>query len=76
MARKGRLEEIFSRALHSDEDAGTYTLSYRDFDRVIEVSLPEFIELSQGFEVIPASRILQVKRGGEVLYLKHGFSPR
>ncbi len=72
MARKGKLDEVFSKALYAD-DATLYYVSYRDFDKVVEVSLPEFIELSENFEVIPQNRILLVKKGDQILYSKHGF---
>jgi uncharacterized protein (UPF0248 family) len=72
VARKGRLEEIFSEALYSSENPDGYVVSYRDFQSVVEVSLPEFVKLSENFDVIPASRILMVKRGGEILYRKRG----
>ena len=72
MARKGRLEEIFSMALHSEDDPGIYTISYRDFENVIEVALPEFMRTCENFTVIPASRIVLVKRMGKILYRKHG----
>ena len=74
MARKGRLEEIFSKALHSDDDPSIYTVSYRDFENVIEVPLPEFVRISEDFAVIPASRIVLVMRKGKILYRKHGSS--
>ncbi|MEW6605180.1 MAG: DUF504 domain-containing protein [Thermoproteota archaeon] len=69
--RKGRLEEIFSRALYAD-DPNLYSVSYRDFERIVEVTLPEFVELSEDFGVIPQNRIVLVKKGDEVLYRKHG----
>lgn len=72
MVRKGRLEEIFSRALYAD-DPHLYSVSYRDFENIIEISLPEFVELSEDFEVIPQNRIVLVKKGEEVLYRKHGY---
>ncbi len=74
MARKGRLEEIFSKALHTDDDPSNYAVSYRDFDSVIEVSLPEFLRISEDFALIPPNRILLVKRDSEILYQKHGSS--
>ena len=74
MARKGRLEEIFSRALHSDDDPELYAVSYRDFNNIIEVSLPEFVRISEDFAVIPANRIVLVKRGSDILYQRHGFT--
>lgn len=72
MARKGRLDEIFSKALYAD-NAALYTVSYRDFENIVEVSLPEFVELSEDFQVIPQNRVIFVKKGGQVLYRKHGF---
>lgn len=69
MTRKGRLEEIFSKALHAD-DPSLYFVSYRDFESIVEVSLDEFVKLSENFSVIPASRITMVRRGNETLYLK------
>jgi uncharacterized protein (UPF0248 family) len=72
MTKKGRLEEIFSKALHAD-DPSMYFVSYRDFDNVVEVTLKEFVELSENFAVIPASRIIEVRKGRETLYRKSGF---
>ena len=48
MARKGRLEEIFGKALYAD-DAALYSVSYRDFESIVEVPLQEFVELSEDF---------------------------
>lgn len=67
--RKGRLEEIFSRALHAD-DPTLYFVSYRDFDSKAEVTLAEFVKLSEDFAVIPASRITKIRKGDQVLYEK------
>ena len=69
MTRKGRLEEIFSRALYAD-DPSLYFVSYRDFDSIVEVPLREFVSLSENFSVIPPSRIAKVRRGDEILYTK------
>lgn len=70
MPRKGRLEEVLSRALHAD-DPSFYTVAYRDFESIIEVPLTEFIAISENFSTIPASRIHYVKRQNEVLYKKN-----
>jgi hypothetical protein len=75
LARKGRLEEILSRALYSGDDPDLYSVSYRDFEEVVEVPVQEFMKLSENFQVIPQSRIVLVKRAGLVLYRKHGFIP-
>lgn len=69
MTRKGRLEEIFSKALHAD-DPSLYFVSYRDFESIVEVPLDEFVKLSEDFSVIPASRITRIRKGDETLYFK------
>jgi hypothetical protein len=72
MTRKGRLEEIFSRALYAD-DASLYSVSYRDFENIVELPLQVFLKLSENFTLIPQNRILLVKKNEEVLYQKHGY---
>ncbi len=71
MTRKGRLKEIFSKALYAD-NADLYSVSYREFNSIIKVSLPEFLKLSENFEVIPSNRIFLVTREGKILYRKFG----
>jgi hypothetical protein len=72
--RKGKLEEIFSRALYAD-DPSLYSVSYRDFESVVQISLLEFLDLSENFELIPANRIMIVTRDGKELYRKFtGYS--
>jgi hypothetical protein len=71
MTRKGRLEEIFSKALYAD-NPDLYSVSYREYDSIINVSLPEFLKLSENFEVIPSNRIFLVTREGKILYRKFG----
>jgi uncharacterized protein (UPF0248 family) len=67
--RKGKLEEIFSKALYAD-DPGLYSVSYRDFESIVQVSLLEFLDLSENFQLIPVSRIVMVSRDGKELYRK------
>lgn len=67
--RKGRLEEIFSKAIYSD-DPRLYTVSYRDFELVVQLPLLEFLKLSENFELIPANRIVVVCKEGKVIYRK------
>ena len=69
MTEKGRLKEIFSKALHADDPA-LYHVSYRDFDSIVKVPLEEFVQLSENFSLIPPSRIAKVRRAGEVWYEK------
>ena len=71
MTRKGRLKEIFSKALYAD-NPNLYSVSYREFNSIIKVSLPEFLRLSENFEIIPPNRIFLITREGKVLYRKFG----
>jgi hypothetical protein len=67
--RKGKLEEIFSKALYAD-NPDFYSVSYRDFDSIVEIPLSEFIKVSENFEVIPNTRIVSVRKGNTILYSK------
>ncbi|HEU5446179.1 MAG TPA: DUF504 domain-containing protein [Nitrososphaeraceae archaeon] len=67
--RKGKLEEILSKARFYD-DINLYQVSYRDFDNIASVTLKEFIDLSSNFESIPISRIVKIKKGPDVIYSK------
>jgi uncharacterized protein (UPF0248 family) len=67
--RKGKLEEILSKARYYD-DIDLYQVSYRDFDNIVSVTLKDFIYLSSNFESIPISRIVEIKKGLDVIYSK------
>ena len=67
--KKGKLEEILSKARFHD-DIDLYHVSYRDFDRIVSVTLKEFIFLSSNFESIPMSRIVEIKKGSNAVYSK------
>lgn len=67
--KKGRLQEILSKAIYAD-DPHTYIISYRDFDTILSIPLLKFIEVSQNFEIIPATRIIQIKKGERIMYDK------
>jgi uncharacterized protein (UPF0248 family) len=67
--RKGKLEEILSKARFYD-DVDLYQVSYRDFDNIASVTLKEFFYLSSNFESIPISRIVEIKKGLDVIYSK------
>lgn len=67
--KKGKLEEILSKARFYD-DIDLYQVSYRDFDNIASVTLKEFIYLSSNFELIPISRIVEIKKGLDVIYSK------
>lgn len=70
MVKKGIIEEIFSKALYSDNPLN-YTVIYRDFENYKEVNLQEFVSLSEHFQLIPITRIIKIQRGNETLYQKH-----
>ena len=74
MTRKGILEEVFSKALYAD-NPDLYSVSYRDFDSIVEIPLSEFIRVSENFELIPCTRIFSVRKGSTVLYSKSIFTP-
>ena len=67
--KKGRLQEILSNAIYAD-DPHTYIISYRDFDTILSIPLLKFIEVSQNFDIIPVTRIIQVKKGERIMYEK------
>jgi hypothetical protein len=69
VTKKGLLNEIFSKALYAD-NTSHYSVSYRDYYSVIEVPLSEFVRISEDFQSIPASRIVLVKKEGQILYRK------
>ena len=69
MTKKGRLEEIFSKAIYFD-DPKLYSVCYRNFDSLLEISLSEFVKASENFELIPASRVMKITKDGKVLYSK------
>ena len=70
--KKGKLVEIISRARFYD-DINLYQVAYRDLDKIVTVTLKEFILLSGisgTFELIPTSRIVEIKKGSIVVYQK------
>ena len=69
MVRKGKVEEIFSKALFNDNPK-LYSIGFIDLQKIKEVSLPEFLKLSEHFEIIPATRIIYIKRENTILYSK------
>ncbi len=69
MVRKGKMAEIFSKALYYD-DPNFYLIVYLDFDKIKESTLPEFLKISENFEKIPATRIIYIKKGNRILFSK------
>ena len=60
---------MISKALYHD-DPSLYKVVYRDFRELKEVGLKEFLKISEGMTLIPASRIFEIRKGPEVLYRK------
>ena len=73
--KKGKPEEILSKALYADNPA-VYIILYRDFNTLIAIPLLEFIDISHNFEIIPASRIVQIIKKDKIIYQKriHEFT--
>jgi uncharacterized protein (UPF0248 family) len=67
--KKGKLQEILSKALYADNPS-LYIVSYRDFDTMNSIPLLEFIEISHNFEIIPATRIVQITKEERIIYQK------
>lgn len=72
--KKGRLREMLSKALYHD-DILLYTVLYRDLDRIVQVSLNDFLYLSNNLETIPITRIVEVRRNDEIVYKKISSLP-
>ena len=70
MVRKGKLADIFSKALYND-DPNLYLVGYLDFGEVKESLLPEFLKISENFETIPATRIAYIKKENRILWSKN-----
>ncbi|MCI4431998.1 MAG: DUF504 domain-containing protein [Nitrosopumilus sp.] len=70
MVKKSIIEEIFSKARFAD-DTSTYKIFYRDFERVKETTLTEFIKESNDFQTIPISRIKAIKKNHRILFEKN-----
>ena len=70
--RKGKIEQIFSKAIYSDNPE-LYLILYRDFNTIISVTLPRFMEISENLQLIPITRIVQIRKGNEILYQKFNY---
>lgn len=70
MSKKGIIEEIFSKARFSD-DMKAYKIFYRDFKRLKETTIDEFIKESNNFQTIPITRIEVIKKNHRILFEKN-----
>ncbi|TAJ69351.1 MAG: DUF504 domain-containing protein [Gallionellaceae bacterium] len=66
---KGKIREIISKAKFGD-NMQDYKIVYRDFERLAELSLDEFLKISNNFETIPMTRIHIVKKKNKILFQK------
>ena len=66
---KGIVEEIFSKAIHHNNPKD-YKVFYRNFERIVEVNLSEFMEISDNFQTIPAGRIEKITKNNKILFEK------
>ncbi|MHA7733600.1 DUF504 domain-containing protein [Nitrosopumilus sp. S6] len=69
MTKKGIIEEIFSKAKFADESK-SYKIFYRNFERTVETTLPEFLVQSENLQTIPISRIKKIKKNNTILFEK------
>ncbi|RMW39001.1 MAG: DUF504 domain-containing protein [Nitrosopumilus sp.] len=69
MVKKGIIADIFSKAKFADESQ-SYKISYRNFERIVETTLPEFLIQSDNLQTIPISRIKKIKKNNTVLFEK------
>ncbi len=69
MVKKGIIEEIFSKARFSEE-SNSYVVSFRDFEKIREITLPKFIKESDNFQKIPSSRITKIRKNNKILFEK------
>jgi hypothetical protein len=67
--KKGIIKEIISRAVYLNE-LDKYDVSYRDFEDIVTVPLREFMRISENLEIIPITRIDQIKRDSCIIYKK------
>ena len=69
MTKKGAIQEIFSKARFAD-DPYLYKITYRDFDNLKVLSLPDFLEESENFQTIPVNRIEKIMKNNKILFKK------
>ena len=69
MAKKGVIAEIFSKAKFADKSE-SYKIFYRNFERIVETTLPEFLIQSDNLQTIPISRIKKIKKNNTILFEK------
>lgn len=66
MVKKSQIKEIIDFAVHAD-GIDCYTISYRDFDTIKEISLEEWLALSK-IDSIPHHRIATIKKNNKIVF--------
>ncbi len=69
MAKKGVIADIFSKSKFTEESQ-SYKIFYRNFEKIIETTLPEFMIQSDNLQTIPISRIKKIKKNNTILFEK------
>lgn len=69
MTKKGIIQEIFSKAQFAD-DPYLYKITFRDFDNLKILSLPDFLIESENFQTIPVNRIKKIMKNNKILFEK------
>ena len=69
MVKKGKIEEIFSKAKFSN-NIDSYYVEYRDFQKIKGIKLLDFIKESENFSKIPISRIVKIRKNNTILFEK------
>ncbi len=69
MTKKGVINEIFSKAIFADEPQ-SYKIFYRNFEWIIEITLPEFLIQSDNLQTIPISRVKKIQKNNTILFEK------
>ena len=69
MTKKGVIQEIFSRAQFVDNPIN-YKITYRDFELLRELALPDFISESNNFQKIPISGIKIITKNNKIVFKK------
>jgi len=70
VAKKEIIEEIFSKALFTDEE-GCTKIFYSDFERVVEYAIPEFVIQSNNLQTILISKIKKIMKSNTILFEKN-----
>lgn len=66
MTKKGQIKEIISQAKYHDAIDG-FTIFYRDLNQIVEVTLKEWLEISE-IDSIPEHRIQKISKENKIIF--------